>query len=102
MSQTQLEKDFDAAMRDVYENAKKLGYVATRYYQMLCKHGGFETACILLASNAPAEGFTELWKRGHLDISVEAIVLQDKWKSLFTPEQLAVAHRRLDDLDYFK
>jgi len=33
---------------------------------------------------------------------MEAVVLQDKFRSLFTEEELAEAHRRLEELGYFK
>jgi predicted HNH restriction endonuclease len=32
---------------------------------------------------------------GRLDISLEAVVLQEPWNTLFTPEELAVAQKRL-------
>lgn len=37
-----------------------------------------------------------------LDESMEAIVTQEKYKELFTPEEIEIARRRLEDLDYFK
>jgi hypothetical protein len=34
--------------------------------------------------------------------SMEAVVLQDKFKDLFTVDELSEAQRRLEELGYFK
>ena len=40
-----LEREFDAAMMSIYVRAlKEADYPAHRYHQMLCEHGGLETA----------------------------------------------------------
>jgi len=43
-----------------------------------------------------------LWELGALDKSMEALVIQERFQSLFTQDEIAEAHRRLDELDYFK
>ncbi len=95
-----LESDFHQAMLSIYDSALKLKppYRATYFLQMLGEHGGRRTADILLAANNPAAGFTELFFRGHLHLSVEYLVLMQAWQQLFTPEQLAIARRRLNDV----
>ena len=75
--------DFDHAMRNIYNRAlSELGYRASRFHQMLRDHGGIETAHRLLPSMS--EGFEELWRRNRLDLTVEALVIQPRWKPLFT------------------
>ena len=90
---------FHAAMLEIYEAAKRLKppYVAPRFLRMVHEHGGKETADRLLATGNPSEGFTQLFMRGpqHLQISVEYVVLQSPWRTLFEPEQLAIARARL-------
>src|ERR687892_419059 len=69
------ERAFHTAMVDVYQRAKKeAGYNATRFLQMLSELGGLETARHLLHSDAVSDGFTALWQKGRLDITVEAVV----------------------------
>ena len=77
----------------VYVRAKQAGYVATRFYQMLIEHGGVETARRLLPQMS--DGFTELWQRNRLDLTVEALVLQPRWASLFSENERRMARDRL-------
>ena len=88
-----LVRDFDHAMMQIYVQAKRAGYIATRFYQMLAEHGGVETARRLLPQMS--DGFTELWRRGRLDLTVEALVLQPKWGYLFSDEERQIARSRL-------
>lgn len=96
---TQIEEQFHAAMLNIYERAAQLKppYRATRFLQMVQGSGGKVAADQLLASTNPSAGFTELFLRGreNLKLSVEYLVLQSPWRSLFSPEQLAVARERL-------
>ena len=70
-----LEERFDTAMMDIYRRAKsEAKYSATRYFQMLTDHRGLETARLLLHSNSVSEGYTALWERGRLDLTVEALI----------------------------
>jgi hypothetical protein len=100
MSQALLD-GFNTAMLNIYEAAKQLKppYSAPRFLRMVHEHGGKETADRLLATGDPSEGFTKLFLRGkdNLRISVEYVVLQNPWRALFEPDQLAVARKRLLD-----
>ena len=82
--------------------AKARGYIPNYFMQMLAEHGGVETAKRLLAGEKPQTGLFELYKLGLLHESMEAVVLQPKFQPLFTEKELAEAHKRLDDLGYFK
>ena len=84
---------FDQEMMQVYVRAKQAGYVATRFHQMLIEHGGVETARRLLPQMS--DGFTELWQRNRLDLTVEALVLQPRWASLFSENERRMARDRL-------
>ena len=96
------EKQFDAAMMDIYHRARtEAKYKATRYLRMLGQHGGLETARILLHSTTVSEGYTALWERGRLDLTVEAMILgQPQWHQLFSADDLEIARRRLREYDY--
>jgi len=88
-------------MTDIYRRAKDdAGYNATRFLQMLAEHGGLETSRILLHAPAVSDGYTELWKRHRLDLTVEALVLKPQWKELFTDEERDIALKRLASFDY--
>uniref|UniRef100_C6E129 Uncharacterized protein n=1 Tax=Geobacter sp. (strain M21) TaxID=443144 RepID=C6E129_GEOSM len=96
-----LERRFDAAMMDIYHRAlNEVNYRAARFHQMLCDHGGYGTAQLLLHSSHVSEGYTALWERKRLDLTVEALILRPEWHELFTDEERAKAKQRLVDYGY--
>jgi hypothetical protein len=102
-----MEKDsqisqFDEEMLGIYQRAlSEAHYKATRFLSMLSEHGGLETARILIHSPAVSEGYTALWQRGRLDLTVEAVIIDyPKWHSLFTEEELGICRKRLSDYEY--
>ncbi len=98
---TQLEKDFHDAMVQIYHRAKvEANYIATRYNQMVSEHGGVEAAKILINTEKPSDGFTELWNRGRLDITVESLVQNPKWKPLFYSYEIELAKQKLKNYGY--
>lgn len=98
---TDIEQQFDAAMMSIFHRAlNEAKYRAARYHQMLCDHGGLETAQILLHSNNVSEGYTALWERKRLDLTVEALVIQPQWHDLFTDADREIARKRLLNYGY--
>ncbi len=96
-----LKTQFHRRMLEIYERAaKECDYRATYFLRMVQDNGGFETACKLLLAPKLSDGFTALWEKGRLDLSVEAVALQAPWRDLFTSEELAIAEKRLRDLEY--
>jgi len=96
-----LEIKFHHRMLQVYEQAKsECGYTATRFHNMVANRGGLQAAKTLLNSNTYSEGLTRLWEEKRLDISMEATVLKDPWRKLFTDEELSTARKKLAALGY--
>lgn len=96
-----LEHEFDMAMMDLYHRAKtEARYNATRYLQMLEEHRGLETARILLHAPRVSDGYTALWERKRLDLTVEALILQKKWHPLFSDQERDIARKRLEEYKY--
>jgi hypothetical protein len=88
-------------MLSIYERARdETGYVATRFLQMLSENGGLETAKRLINSPAPSDGFTTLWEKRRLDLSVEAHVMRPEFRDLFTSAELRAAEDRLRQYGY--
>jgi hypothetical protein len=88
-------------MKCIYRRAKdEAHYNATLFLRMLSEVGPFETAERLVTSNAPSDGFTALWERGRLDLTVEALVLQPRYRGLFDDDLLDAARRRLAEYGY--
>jgi 5-methylcytosine-specific restriction enzyme A len=96
-----LEIKFHQRMLQIHEQAKaECGYNATRFLNMVTDQGGLQAAKALLSSSAYSEGLTRLWEERRLDISMEATILKEPWRSLFTPEELLVASKKLAALGY--
>lgn len=96
-----LEEQFHQALEATVEAAKKRGYIPSYFIRMLAEYGGVETARRLLASDEPQEGLFKLYELGLLHDSMEAVVLCEQFKPLFTEKELAQAYKRLDDLGFF-
>lgn len=99
---TDLAKQFDEAMLTIYRRAKsEAKYNAKIFFRMLSDRGGLETAKYLINSSQPSEGYTHLYERGRLDLTVEALVVEEsRWHSLFNTDELARAEKRLADYHY--
>ena len=99
-----LEGQFHDAMLAIYVTAKReAGYNATRFLAMLNDHGGVKTARLLLDAPTVSDGYTALWERQRLDLTVEAVILEDeRFHSLFSDEQLKTCRTRLNQYGYSK
>ncbi len=95
-----LKREFEKDMWESYEEIKEV-YNPTIFYSMLKKYGGVETAKRLLApENSVQYGFKKLDELNILHLSVEYLVLRDKYKNLFTRQELEIAKWRLESFDY--
>lgn len=98
---TNLEKEFDIDMHNIYKRTKEeCNYNATRFLQMLNQYGGLATAKKLIHKTDSSYSFTVLWENNRLDLSVEALVINPKYHSLFTEEEIKSCENRLSKLGY--
>lgn len=96
------EREFEVAMRQLAERSiREFGYPPHLFIEMLNRLGGRATAHALLAGK-PSKGFFALWERGGLEVTVEALVVQEPWRSstMFSTEEIAMAERRLHEVGY--
>ncbi len=99
--QSVIHKRFTFAMINIYNRAlKEINYPATRFLQMVNDKGGYETAYALIHSSQIHDGYTKLWEHNRLDLSVEALVLHDDWRDIFTDHDRHVARTRLEQYGY--
>lgn len=89
------EREFAVALRDIYDQCAKLDYHPTGMLGMIERLGGVETARQLLRQPGTSEGFAKLALLGRIDLAVESLVLQPRWKGVFSDEELRIAKRRL-------
>jgi len=97
-----IEEELTQALEGTINAAKARHYVPSYFMQMLGDYGGVGTAKRLLAKQEIQQGLMTLAELGLLADSMEAVVLQDRFSSLFTQDELTEAHRRLEELGYFK
>lgn len=85
-------------MVEGYERVKNdLGYNATYFKRMVDADGGLAAAKHLLGGRPQdyAEGFTTLWEKGRLELSVEFAALLPEFTPLFDADELENARWRL-------
>jgi hypothetical protein len=94
----QLEKDLEETFINTIKEANQLGAGLTSYViNFIHRFGGIGAAnqLIGLGEDKLHSGLKKLWEIKRLDLSFESIILQDKFKMLFTTEILAKAQARL-------
>ncbi|SFT90336.1 hypothetical protein [Paraburkholderia aspalathi] len=92
---------FTAFLREKAAEAKRdLGYDPRQFIAMLGVDGGFTAVSKLVGGRNPSDGFTKLWEKGRLDLSVEALVLETEWNRFFDEQLLQQAERKLKDAGY--
>jgi 5-methylcytosine-specific restriction protein A len=91
---------FTEFLRQKATEAEALGYRPTQFKQMLASQGGDATVRQLLAKGKPSEGFTRLWELGRLDLTVEALVVETKWRERIDPILVKQAERLLAQSAY--
>ena len=91
-----LEDEFHNEMIDIYKiAAMECQYRAKAFLSMVVELGGLTAAKRLLGTSEIQSGLYELFECGRLDLTVEALVAESKYRDLFEPNELAEAERRL-------
>ena len=97
---TTIKEQFHKAMEALYyETNKAIHYRPTQFYRMVIEYGGVETAHRLIDKES-TEGFTKLWEKGRLDLSVEALVLKPEFALLFDEVERKKAREKLAEYRY--
>lgn len=95
------DEEFTTFLRDkAMEAQKALNYRPSYFLQMLGSLGGYQAVIALISQPNPSEGFAKLWEGGRLDLSVEALVVQGRWRGHFNEQLLKAAERRLTEVGY--
>lgn len=91
--------EFHVEMLDLYwRTGRETRYWANRYLASVRKDGGLVVAKKLLARKGVATGLNRLVELDRLDLSVEALVLDDRFAHLFSRDELDEARERLDGM----
>jgi 5-methylcytosine-specific restriction protein A len=87
-----------ALFRNYQRAGKEAKYWGFYFLRDLKKYGGLKVAQRLLAKTTKAgetKGFLALADVGRPDLSVEAVVLDARFRSLFSEQEIAIAEQRL-------
>jgi hypothetical protein len=97
-----LELEFQKALFKAYKAAKdEANYPANIFIKMLTERGGLDTAKLLINAPKESDGYTALYERERLDLTVEAVVVENpKWHELFTEAEVDRARLRLSKYGY--
>ena len=90
-----MEDKFGRAMIIVADFANQ-HHFGNRFRQMMDESGAIEAAKRLLATRELQAGLMRMWELKSLDKSMEALVIQDRFRPLFTEAEIAEARRRLN------
>ena len=93
-----LETDFEQRLRDSIRESIALGYNPIRFTDMLETYGGVSVAKRLVTSGELQDGIKKIVAMGHPELSMESIMLESQFATLFTQGELAAARWRLDQL----
>lgn len=95
------ERALEASLFQLYSKWwRECGYRAERFRQMIvptCKRyrGGIAAARSVLTKTSTG-GFSALVKCNRLDLTVEQLVLGERWQHLFTESDRELARRKLE------
>lgn len=85
-----------AAMIGIYQRSlKETGVNHSLFLRMITTTSAHETALHLVHAAKPSDGYTDLYLKGRLDLTVEALVLDTKWTPIFEEETRKLARERL-------
>ena len=82
------------------EAKRDVRFPGTHFVGMLHADGGYHTVQTLLSKKDPSPGFIDLWELKRVDLTVEAIIVQSKWRNYFDKALINIAEKRLKDIGY--
>jgi len=94
----ELAATFEERLRESIRLSIELGYNPTTFTEMLERHGGVQTAKRLIAAGEIQSGIRRMAELGRLDITMERIMLETEFSSLFTEGDVESARWRLEEV----
>lgn len=79
---------------------KECDHNPTRFRNMVHARGGLLAAKLVINDPKISDGFTAMYQAQRLDLTVEAQALSERWRALFTPDELRRAEEKLRSVGY--
>lgn len=96
-----LKNKFNEDVLNSIEESKKLGYVPTRFIQMLQRenNSGYDLA-LKIVNKDSISGLERLWEMGRLDLTMEARIIKPEYNELFSAEIIETCKKKLEKFGY--
>ncbi|MEG1276469.1 MAG: hypothetical protein RSD26_00585, partial [Cellulosilyticaceae bacterium] len=92
---------FHNDMINLYKRTnKELKYKSTKLLDMINKYGGYEAAIKFIKSESNKFDFTILWENERLDLSVEGLITNIKYRELFPDEVISFCDKKLKEYNF--
>ena len=96
-----LKRDLRERYLSTYRECKKFGYAPTRFLDMVVSDDDIVAATRkLIYKEGGTSGFETLYMNKRLDLAVEKIILEPRFRVLFSKEDLDTAYSRLEEYKY--
>lgn len=95
-----LKEKFEIEILNAVEESKKIGYHPSRFISMYQEKGVLTACRELISKNVVSEGLFKLFKLGRLELSIEAHVIKEEYKSLFIIEEIEKCKYILEEYGY--
>lgn len=97
----QLKKAFHQEMIALYKRmTKELKYKSPRLMDLINKYGGYEAAVKYITTENNVQDFAVLWENERLDLSVEALITNNRYRDLFMEDIVKYCDRKLQEYSY--
>lgn len=101
MCMDSIKRELKECYLSTYRECKKFGYAPTRFLDMVVSDDDIVAVTRrLIHKDGGTSGFETLYMNKKLDLAVEKIILEPRFRVLFTKEDLDVAYRRLEEYGY--
>lgn len=91
-----LEQEFTIVCLGAIADCRSLGYDPSVWMRMVKDHGAVEAARRLIKSSELQDGLKRLLRMGRIELTVEYVIIQERWHDLFTEDERRAAEWRLN------
>ncbi|OON96337.1 MAG: hypothetical protein ATN36_05670 [Epulopiscium sp. Nele67-Bin005] len=100
-SKQNLKQLFDKEIIDTYKCIiKDVKYKCPTLLTQINKYGGYEAVIKYIGTDANTVDFGVLWEAQRLDLTVEALITDEKFRNIFPEEIVSFCENRLNDYNY--
>ena len=97
----QIKQSFHNEMVLIYKRiTKELKHKSPRLIDLINKHGGYEAAIKYLVTESAVQDFAVLWENQRLDLSVEALIVNEKYRDIFDEAIVKTCDKKLQEYSY--